>query len=45
MNSGEPFTFVEVDHLTRIHIKLGLEDVGVVVAEDENKLAVSTEPK
>jgi hypothetical protein len=45
MYSGEPFIFVEADHLTRIHVKLGLEDVGFVVAEEMDQLAVSTESK
>ena len=43
------FSFGEQDHLTRIHLKLGLENLGFVVLEDGGDLALvgaksTTEP-
>ena len=43
--SGEKsksFVFDEADHLTRIHLKLGLEDVGFTVEEEGSKLKIIT---
>lgn len=34
------FSFDEQDHLTRIHLKLGLENLGFVVLEDGGDLAL-----
>jgi hypothetical protein len=40
------FDFAEGDHLTRIHLKLGLEDLGFAVVEDGHvlKLIDPSEP-
>jgi hypothetical protein len=39
------FAFEEGDHLTRIHLKLALEDIGfVVLEEDETIHLLSTTP-
>ncbi|MCP3735208.1 hypothetical protein M9979_10035 [Sphingomonas sp. RP10(2022)] len=37
------FSFEEADHLTRIHLKLALEDVGFAVEEDAVTLGIVTE--
>lgn len=34
------FSFDEADHLTRIHLKLALEDAGFVVSEDAETIAL-----
>lgn len=34
------FSFQEPDHLTRIHLKLALEDVGFAVSEDVDTIAL-----
>ncbi|GAA0661476.1 hypothetical protein [Sphingomonas insulae] len=34
------FSFQEPDHLTRIHLKLALEDAGFAVSEDEDTIAL-----
>jgi hypothetical protein len=34
------FSFDEADHLTRIHLKLALEDAGFVVYEDAETIAL-----
>ncbi len=39
----EPFfAFEEPDHLLRIHLKLGLQDIGFDVAEQDNDLVIAT---
>ncbi|HEX8484527.1 hypothetical protein [Sphingomonas sp.] len=38
------FAFDEADHLMRIHLKLGLEDLGFVVVEENSTLALFGEP-
>ncbi len=35
------FAFEEADHLTRIHLKLALEDVGFEVAEADDVIAIA----
>ena len=35
------FAFQEPDHLTRIHLKLALEDAGFAVTEDADTIALS----
>jgi hypothetical protein len=35
------FVFVEADHLTRIHLKLALEDVGFAVVEDAETIRIA----
>lgn len=34
------FSFEEPDHLTRIHLKLALEDVGFAVSEEADTIAL-----
>ena len=34
------FSFEEADHLTRIHIKLGLEDLGFPVREEDHQIII-----
>lgn len=34
------FAFQEPDHLTRIHLKLALEDAGFAVSEEEDTIAL-----
>jgi hypothetical protein len=36
------FSFDEPDHLTRIHLKLGLEDLGFLIKEQVDTLAITT---
>ena len=38
------FEFDEADHLTRIHLKLGLEDLGFPVREDNNTIIIDAAP-
>ena len=38
------FALVEADHLTRIHLKLGLEDVGFAVKEQNDTIALVGTP-
>ncbi|WP_243402931.1 MULTISPECIES: hypothetical protein [Sphingomonas] len=38
------FALVEADHLTRIHLKLGLEDVGFAVKEQDDTIALVGTP-
>lgn len=38
--SEQPVSIVEADHLTRIHLKLGLEDIGFVVREEDARLTL-----
>ena len=35
------FSFDETDHLTRIHLKLALEDVGFAVVEEEETIRIA----
>ena len=35
------FSFEEADHLTRIHLKLALEDVGFAVEEADDTIAIA----
>ncbi|USU06643.1 hypothetical protein NF700_07075 [Sphingomonadaceae bacterium OTU29MARTA1] len=34
------FAFEEADHLTRVHLKLALEDIGFAVDERERTIAI-----
>jgi hypothetical protein len=34
------FSFEEADHLKRIHMKLGLQDLGFPVREEDNQLII-----
>ena len=34
------FSFAETDHLMRIHLRLGLEDLGFRVAEENDRLSI-----
>ncbi|MCU6455037.1 hypothetical protein LPN01_13200 [Sphingomonas sp. A2-49] len=38
------FALEEADHLTRIHLKLALEDVGFVVTERDATISLEVEP-
>lgn len=38
------FALIEADHLTRIHLKLGLEDVGFAVTEQDDTIALIGTP-
>jgi hypothetical protein len=38
------FALVEADHLTRIHLKLSLEDVGFAVKEQDDTIALVGTP-
>jgi hypothetical protein len=44
MPHAQPFSFEERDHLVRIHLLLGLEDLGFEVVELGTEIAISTEP-
>ena len=39
------FSFEEVDHLKRIHMKLGLQDLGFPVREEDNQLIIDDPSK
>lgn len=36
------FSFDEADHLTRIHLKLALEDVGFAVVEEADTIRIAS---
>lgn len=38
------FSFEEGDHLTRIHLKLALEDIGFLVCEHDDTILLGTTP-
>ncbi len=38
------FAFEEADHLTRIHVKLALEDVGFAVQEEDATIRIGAPP-
>ena len=38
------FSFQEGDHLTRIHLKLALEDIGFRVCEHDETILLGAEP-
>jgi hypothetical protein len=44
MGQSLPFTIGEPDHLTRIHMKLALQDSGFAVAEEDEALVISGWP-
>lgn len=40
MHLPPAFSFSERDHLTRIHLKLGMENVGFIIREEGNEIVV-----